>query len=381
MTCRQRVLAALDHREPDRVPIDIGGGTSTSIVVEAYDNLKRYLGIEGETRVLSKVYRSARLDPAVMERLGSDCYPLRAGSPVRQQAPPSEPGTYIDAWGVKWRQIIYAGGSFYWEVAASPLAEATLADLDRYAWPDPADPGYAAGVADEAKSLHEGTPYAVEASCGFYSLWEVAYALRGFQQLLTDLAAEPEFVAALLGRIHAINLEGTRRFLDAAGPYIDIFRMADDLASQKAPLMSPGTFRRLFKPLYREYIDSVRARTPARIVFHSDGNVVPLLDDLLEMGVDALNPVQPSAMGDTAALKARFGDRLGFVGGVDTQEVLPHGTLEQVRAEVHRRVRDLAPGGGYILAAVHSIQVDVPPENILAMADAAREFGRYPIAE
>jgi uroporphyrinogen decarboxylase len=379
MTSRERAVIALSRREPDRVPIDIGGGTSTSIVFEAYEELRKYLGVPGETKLLSKVYRSARLDERVMRRLGSDFYPLRSKSPVNWNPPPTDPGTLIDVWGVKSKQVPYREKGFYWEVSYCPLADASVQDVETYAWPDPADPGYTDRLAEEARALHEGTDFAIEASCGFYSFWELACSLRGYEQLLLDLAENKEFVSALLARILEINLEGTRRFLEQVGPYIDVFRAGDDLASQDNLLMSPGTFRQLLKPVYRKYLDFVKAKTQAKIVFHSDGNIVALLDDLAEIGVDAINPVQPSAVGDTAGLKRRFGHKLAFVGGIDTQTVLPFGSAAEVAAEVRRRIRDLGPQGGYVLAAVHSIQADVPPENILAMCDEVAVSGKYPL--
>jgi uroporphyrinogen decarboxylase len=379
MTSRERAVIALSRREPDRVPIDIGGGTSTSIVFEAYEELRKYLGVPGETKLLSKVYRSARLDKRVMRRLGSDFYPLRSKSAVNWNPPPTDPGTLIDVWGVKSKQVPYREKGFYWEVSYCPLADASVQDVETYAWPDPADPGYTDRLAEEARALHEGTDFAIEASCGFYSFWELACSLRGYEQLLLDLAENKEFVSALLARILEINLEGTRRFLEQVGPYIDVFRAGDDLASQDNLLMSPGTFRQLLKPVYRKYLDFVKAKTQAKIVFHSDGNIVALLDDLAEIGVDAINPVQPSAVGDTAGLKRRFGHKLAFVGGIDTQTVLPFGSAAEVAAEVRRRIRDLGPQGGYVLAAVHSIQADVPPENILAMCDEVTVSGKYPL--
>lgn len=389
MTSRQRVLTACRHQEPDRVPIDIGGGTSTTLVVEAYEALTRYLGLEtGETRTLSKQYRSARLDDAVLQRLGSDCYPLRGRSPAHWTPPPSEEGTYIDMWGVKWRQIWYRDFAFYWEVARAPLAEATVDDLDRYPWPDPNDPGLVAGLADEARSLYENTDYAIEASCGFYSLFETAYALRGYEQLFVDFLRNPDFVTALFQKLLEINLEGTRRFLDAAGKYIHIFRTADDLAAQNGLLISPKLYRKFIKPLQQRYFSYVKSNTDAILLYHSDGNVMPLLDDLIEAGIDAINPVQPSALGEPspdsrhslAKVKARYGDRLTFWGAIDTHQVLPYGTVADVREEVRQRIRELGAGGGYVLSSVHSILVDVPPENVLAMADAAREWGIYPLA-
>jgi uroporphyrinogen decarboxylase len=380
MTSRQRVMTALDHREPDRVPIDIGGGTSTTLVVEAYDNLKRHLGLSlGETQTLSKAYRSARLDKPVMQRLGSDCYPLRGRPPANWSPPPTEEGTFIDIWGVKWRQIYYRDNAFYWEVEQAPLRKATIDELDRYAWPDPHDPGLTAGLAEEAKTLFEKTDYALEASCGFYSFFETGYALRGYEQIFVDFVENPAFIEALFEKLLEINLAGTERFLDAAGPYIQIFRTADDLASQSNLLMSPLMYRRFIKPFQQKYFEFVKSKTEAKILYHTDGNITPLLDDLIEVGVDILNPVQPSALGDLAALKEKYGGRLSFSGAIDTHRVLPHGTVEEVRAEVKQRIRELGPGGGYILSSVHSILVDVPPENVLAMAAAAREFGVYPL--
>ncbi len=380
LTSRQRVLTALDHREPDRVPIDFGGGTSTTLVVEAYDNLKRHLDLDlGETRTLSKIYRSARLDEVVMQRLSSDCYPLRGRGPANWTPPPTEPGTFVDFWGVKWRQIYYRDNAFYWEVAKAPLAEATVDDLDRYPWPDTDDPGFVAGLADEARALHEGTDYAIEASCGFYSFFETAYALRGYEQIFMDFIQNPEFVSALFDKLLEINLAGTRRFLDAAGAYVDVFRTGDDLAAQNGLLMSPAMYRRFIKPVQEKYFAFVKAHTDARIFYHSDGNVEPLLDDLIEIGIDAINPVQPSALGDLNAIKARFGDRVTFWGAIDTHRVLPYGTAAEVAEEVRQRIRELGAGGGYVLSSVHSILVDVPPENVLAMADAARRYGVYPL--
>jgi uroporphyrinogen decarboxylase len=172
------------------------------------------------------------------------------------------------------------------------------------------------------------------------------------------------------------------KYLDAVGPYIDLITFSDDLGSQRAPLISPKMYRRMIKPYQAEVIAAIKRRSKAKVFFHSCGNVYPLIGDLIEIGVDVLNPVQVSAgeMGDTARLKREFGDRITFCGAVDTQWVLPHGTTDDVRSEVRRRIRDLAPGGGYILAAVHCIQPDVPPENVLAMFDEARVAGRYPLA-
>jgi uroporphyrinogen decarboxylase len=379
MTPRERVWAALNHQEPDRVPLDIGGGASTSIVVEGYEKLKQRWGVPGETRILSKIFRVARLDESVMQRLGSDCRPLGIKPPANWTPPSAEPGTFIDMWGITWRQAFYGNGNYYWELARSPLAEASSEDLESYPWPDLDDPGFTASLAEDVKALHEDTGYAIMADGGFKSFWELGYMLRGFEQSLMDLALNPEFISALMSKLLEINKKMTGRFLDIAGAYIHVFRTGDDLATQRGPLMSPQAFRRLIKPYYKEYFDFVRSKTDAKIFFHSCGNAVELIDELVEVGVEILNPVQVSAMGDTAELKARFGDRITFWGAIDTQRVLPNGTVEEVEAEVRQRIHDLAPGGGYVVGPVHNIQPDVPPENIVAMAEATRKYGTYPL--
>jgi uroporphyrinogen decarboxylase len=380
MTSRERVVAALNHREPDRVPVDIGGGGSTSISIESNERLMRHLGVEGRCAELSKLFRVAALDERVMQRLGSDCRPLRAQSPRHWTPPPSEPGTMVDIWGVTWKLQSFGESGCYWEIARSPLADASVADLDHYSWPDPLDPGFTAGLRAEAESLFTNTEYAIEASSGFSSFWELACNLRGLEQMLMDLLLNRRFVEALMEKVLEINLAGTERFLQEAGPYIQIYRTADDLATQSGLLMSLEMYRSRLKPYHRKYSDFVKSHTSAAILYHSCGNMTNLIDDLAEIGVDAINPVQVSAMAETAKLKSQFGDKITFWGGIDTQHVLPHGSVDEVTAEVRKRIQDLAPGGGFVLSAVHSIQADVPPENILAMAEAAQRYGSYPIS-
>jgi len=379
MSSRDRVMAALNHREPDRVPIDIGGGYSTSISVEGYERLKQYLGITKPSEALDDIFRIARVDTEVMRRLGSDCFPVVCGSPSNWTPPPSAPDQFIDLWGVKWKRVQYSEGCYYMELHESPLARARLKDLDDYPWPDPSDPGFTDGLREEVKTIYHETDYALMADSGFKSIWEQAFFLRGYQQLLLDLVRNPDFVSAFFSKILEINLVATARFLDEVGRYIHVVRTGDDLATQGDLTMSPGMYRRFLKPAYKRYIDLVRSKTKAKIFFHSCGNITRLIDELIDTGVDIINPVQVSAIKDTAALKAKFGERITFWGGIDTQHVLPRGSVDEVRSEVRQRIRDLGPGGGFVVAAVHNIQADVPPQNIVAMAEAVQEFGAYPL--
>lgn len=378
MTPRERVWAAVNHREPDRVPLDIGGGASTTIVVEGYERLRTHLGLKpAETRIMSKAMRLAELDEDALLILGSDCRPISIGTPSKARPAPSDPSLFVDSWGVTWRRADHPWG-YYFELHKHPLAEATIEDLDRYPWPDPLDPGFTKGLAAKAEELYQ-TPFALMADGGFKSFFELAYMLRGLPQLLMDLIADPAFVTALMEKLFELNAAGTRRFLEITGPYIQVFRTADDLATQTGLLMSPETYRAILKPVYKRYFDLIHSLTAAKIFYHSCGSVNGLLEDLIEIGVDILNPVQVSAMGDTAELKARYGDRLTFWGAIDTQHVLPHGSPEEVEMEVRHRMRDLGPAGGYVVGPVHNFQSDVPPANIVAVSRAVKSFGRYPL--
>jgi uroporphyrinogen decarboxylase len=377
LTSRERVMCALNHEEPDRVPLFIGTSGATTLLAPGYEKLKAHLGVQGKTQLLSRALQYARMDEVVLERLGSDGRPLlphRAPSAFDAGDYSQE---YVDEWGVRWQR---RSGGLYYEALEPPLAEATIDDLEKYPWPDLAHPSRFDELAEEARRLHEQTSYAVVAMSGV-SPHEQIYVMRGLDNWLVDLVANPEFAHALLRRVTDLMLASVTKLLETCGQHIDVIVTGDDLGMQSGPMMSPKLYRKMIKPYHAELLSAIKERTKAKIFFHSDGAVLPLIGDLIEIGVDLLNPVQVSAkgMGDTAYLKRKFGDRLSFCGAIDTRWVLPSGTPEDVRAEVRRRIADLAPGGGYIAASVHCIQPDVPPENVLAMCDEVAAAGQYPL--
>ncbi len=379
LTSRERVLYALNHEEPDRVPIFFGASGATTMLAPAYERLKNYLGTlrERETQVFWRALQYTLLDEEVMVRFGSDGRPLLLGpAPSTLERELSE-DSFIDNWGILWRRTL---GNYYFEVAKPPLQNATIEDIERYPWPDLAHPGRFEGLAHKARAIRDAG-YAVVALSGI-SPFEFSYVMRGVETWLTDLAANPDFAQALLRKLTDMMLASTIKLLEEAGEYIDVIITGDDLGSQNAPLISPKMYRRLVKPFHAELMAAIKSRTKAKIFYHSDGNIYPLIGDLIEVGIDLLNPVQVSAkdMGDTARLKREFGDRLSFCGAIDTQWALPHGTPDDVRREVRRRIKDLGPGGGYILASVHCLQPDVPPENVCAMFETALVEGQYPLA-
>ncbi|MBM4141994.1 MAG: hypothetical protein FJ225_00140 [Lentisphaerae bacterium] len=377
MTSRDRVLTALNHEEPDRVPLFIGTSGVTSVLGPGYECLKAHLGIKGgPIQWIAKQFQYTWLDEEVMERLGSDGRPVRPGPPLSSVAGEVSETELADAWGCHW---VRRPGVPYYEVMEPPLLNATIDDLDRYPWPDLMHPSRFDGLAARCKAVQDAG-YATVLMSGAM-LFEQAYVLRGVEQCLMDLAGDEEFYLALQDRIKRLALPYLRELCRQVGPYADVICIGDDLGSQDATLMSPATYRRLIKPHEAELLAAIHENSKAKVFFHSCGNVYDVIGDLIEIGVDLLNPVQVSAgpMQDTAQLKRDFGKRLSFCGAIDTRNVLPRGTTDDVRAEVRRRIRDLAPGGGYIASAVHCIQSDVPPENVVAMCEAVREFGRYPI--
>ena len=377
LTSRERMLTALNHEEPDRVPIFFGTSGVTTMLLPAYARFKELLGFSAPQRALSRSFQYALIDEEVMRRVGGDGRPLIPGPAASTLGADLGPNRFRDDWGVEWVQ---PPGAPYYHVAAAPLAGATIDDLETFPWPDFTAPERTRGLRDEARRLVEDEKCATVLMCGA-STHEFISMLRGLDNWLIDLVANREFAHALLRKITDLTVTNFSVLLDEVGDYVDIALMADDLGTQDAPIMSPRTYREMIKPYQAEQIAAIKERCDAKLFLHTDGSVYPLIGDFIEIGVDILNPVQVSArdMGDTARLKREFGRQLSFCGAVDTHSVLPNGSTDDVRAEVRRRIGDLGPGGGYILAAVHCMQPDIPPENALAMFDEARSAGAYPL--
>lgn len=375
MTKRERVLTAVNRQEPDRVPVDLGGTLATSMVDQAYRKLCRYLGLPEEVEYAHRLYLLARLPWTMVQRLEVDVVQLHLKPPAKWQPRRTfTDGSFEDEWGVVWSKP--EEGHYY--ISQAPFEkEATVAAVERHPWPDPEDPGRTRGLRQEAAALRQQTDAAV---CMYVHGRVLSFGqfMRGFENWLVDLKWNKTFVHALLERSTEIQMQMNARLLEAVGDNVDIVHVADDLGGQPGPLISPATYRELIQPYHERIFRALKEQAPVKLMLHSCGSVAVYLGDLIDIGVDILNPVQVSAVGmDTAWLKRQFGQHLCFWGGVDTQKVLPFGTPAEVRAEVRRRISDLASGGGYVLAAVHNIQKEVPPENVMAMLEAAREYGTY----
>lgn len=379
MTRRERVIAALEHREPDRVPL------SMSITIDAYNNLKRYLGIELEEDLRPGRWTEVPIHPLVAEKFGLDIIWLPTGKPHKKPRQSEDPDKWYDGWGVEWTKIRLPNGGYYNEMTDPPLKDATIDDLDDFDWPDPYDPGIVEGVREHYRHIHNDTEFAILTKFGG-AVFEQAWYLRGMEKFLLDMAENEEFVKALLKKITKVQMGLDGVLIEAAGEYVDVLRLSgEDMGTQENPIISLPMFRRIVRPhlerLWGYAKEMLQKKNPkAKIMLHSCGAIQPFISDWIDMKLDVLDPIQPLAKGmEPFELKAEFGEKLTFHGGIDAQHVLPFGTEEEVREHTRKYIKALAPGGGYICAPVHNVQGDVPPENLVAMRDAVEEFGYYPI--
>jgi uroporphyrinogen decarboxylase len=382
MNSRERVTLALNHKEPDRIPIDLGGTIVTSITRSSYIELKRHLGMPQEDfAMLDYVQQLPYLDEALMQRFGADFRMVQlpaATAPGLKLFREGDYYAFIDRWGSKLHMPV--DGGLYFDWVDFPIKEPTLEALDAYRWPAPDPVELHVRLGQQAKELYETTEYALVGSAVIGGgIFEQPARTMGLPNFLMALVAEPAFADRMMDRITDIYIESCNRYLDQVGKYIQVFTFWDDVCGQDGWLIKPELYRKMIKPKQRRLVEAIKKKTDAKLFYHSCGAAFDLIPDLIDLGFDILNPVQVSAKGmDTKRLKATYGSDITFWGGgVDTQRVLPFGTPEEVRDEVKRRIDDLAPGGGFVFAAVHNIQAYVPPENIVTAFDTALEYGWY----
>jgi uroporphyrinogen decarboxylase len=387
VTSRERTLTALAHREPDRVPADflatpqVWDGLVSHLAVEPADVPADWLDPEREAvlrrleidlRVLSYDMfctppESVLEEGAVVDWWGS----LDRSTPNRMWRQRLADGTTRDVWGIHRRAVGPELGA-YDELESFPLQAAeSIGDLERYRWPEP-DWWDFGPLPDLVRRLDPEGRHHLRWRIG--SVFETAWQLRGMQELLVDLVAEPEIPRYLMGRIADVHVENTRRVLDLVGDRLDLVYLYDDVAAQNSLLISPQTWRGEIRPHHARLVELAHGRG-VPVMYHCDGAVVPLIPELIELGVDVLNPIQPDARGmDPRALKDAFGDRLAFHGGVDIVTTLPRGTPDEVADEVRHLVDVLGENGGYVLCSSHHVQPDTPVENVLAMYEPSLRY-------
>jgi len=385
MSGRERILSALAHQEPDHVPFDLAGTVDSGIHKDAYQNLLSHLGMNKKRiKICEFIQQVAAVDEEVARKLNIDTRGvfLSAAADLfyldMQREEHYE--TFVDPFGVKWFKPI--GTGLYYDMKGQPplSGKITIKDIKNHPWPEPSSPALIEAMEREAQRLFKETDAAIVLAAGDAGILERAQWVRSFVGFLTDLISNPSLATSLLDLLTDMHIRYWDEALDAMGDLVQIVVEADDLGMQDRPLISPKLYRQLIKPRHKRIFSFIKSKAPnVHIFFHTCGSVYDFIPDLIDAGVDILNPVQVSAAKmDTKKLKKEFGDVLTFWGGgVDTQRILPRGTPNEVKDEVKRRIDDLAPGGGFIFNAVHNIQADVPPENILAMWEALQEYGKY----
>jgi uroporphyrinogen decarboxylase len=378
MTPRQRVQIALAHKEPDTVPLALGGGPY-GLVDDLYLRLVKHLDLGEPVRPFRTGHSISYMDDRLLARLGTDlryCWPgLLPNSPVTRG---EDEDTFYDSYGQVWKRALP-----YYYTGEGILKEASsIDDIERLVrWPDLADPRWTQGVRERAQILHEETDYfVVMRMVASHGPFQTACDLRGTEAFLVDMALNPDFAHTLLDKV-TTAIEGLLKLaLRAGGKYFNMIELpGDDYAGNTNLLISPAMFRRFIKPCIERLIKVIKEHNPhINIMFHSDGAITKLLPDLISMGVDVIHPLEPLAATDIPAIKGQFGKQVSFLGGIDISHAMP-GTREDVIAETKLRISQLASGGGYILAPSNHLQADVPTENVITLLETAREFGRYPI--
>lgn len=386
MNSRERILRTLNHEEPDRVPFDMGGTVITGIQAKAYRKLRDYLGLpKKEIKIIDILQQLAQVDDDVMDYLKVDVRNLspRSTASFNIQIKDSVDGqyhTFKDEYGIGWRMPKDDG--LYYDMYTHPLdGNITEEDVERYQLPDPLEPSRFLGLRETASKILKEEKRALIIGNMSAGIFELYMWTRGFMDGYTDWAGNQDLAKKMLHKYMDLQLAYWERMFEVMdGIPIDVVQMADDLAGQSRMLISSASYQKMLKPFHKEMFDYIHSKTDAKIFFHSCGAVYPVISDLIEIGVDILNPVQVSAGNmDSAKLKEEFGKDITFWGGgVDTQNAFDERyTPDEVRADVRKRLEDLMPGGGFVFNTVHNIQGNVPPENIMAMWETLQEYGKY----
>ncbi len=399
MTSRERVLAAINHQEPDRVPLDLGSTGATSIYVGAYTRLRQALGIAHDPARVADVWQMlAWVERPVVQALGVDVlivprlvqpfgmcadrwrpWHLDDGTPVQMPAN-FEPVADEDG-----NLCLYQDGELVGKKAPSGLYFDRMIEFKVYDPLPPVETFKLSVFSDQelawcrqwAETLRRETDKALVGESGL-----ILGRWGSYQEWMYTVAADPGYVRAFYDRKIENLLANIRLYAEAVGDNLDIVGFGEDFGTQRGLMISPRTFRELVAPYYKRLFDWVHHHTSWKVFFHCCGGIYPIIATLIECGVDILNPVQTSAAGmNPGKLKAEFGDRLVFWGGgVETQTTLPFGSLDEIRTQVRERIGLLGAGGGFVFAPIHNIQADVSTDRLLAMFEAVRDYGRYPLA-
>jgi len=382
MNSRERIQLALNHKEPDRIPFDLGGTPMSGMHHIAYKNLRAYLGLpEVEIRIVDVIQQLAAIDQDLADRLNIDIHNIAPRSSSKYNLVYRDEGdysAYTDEWGIGWRSPKKDG--LYYDMYSWPLEKFDSAEAikTQYQWPDADDPNRFEGLRERAlETIEEGKAVVVGSLSAGIS--EMHAWTRGFEAYFTDFYLHPDLAEYIMDTVVELKMRYWEKVLEQVGDLADVVIEADDLAGQKNLFFRPEQYRKYIKPRHTKLFSFIKARTKAKLFYHCDGALIPILWDLIESGIDILNPLQKSAAGiDYSAIKNEYGQDISFWGaGVDTQRVFDQGTPEEVREDVRSNIEIMAPGGGFVFTPIHNTQASVTPENYMAMWETLQEFGHY----
>jgi len=377
MNRRERLMKVLDHKEPDKVPLDFASTTVTSIGIGAYKNLLEYLKMEPEhSPVISHIHQGIvypRED--VLTHYDIDFRPVYMKKSPRghvQQVLPDD--CFLDEYGTVWKKGLYDYSPIKY-----PFIDYSMDDLKKVKWPDPYDPERVSGLKERTRKLYYETDYVIVGDIICRGPFETAVKLRGYEEFLMDMHLDPQFAETLLNDITENIIGLWDVYLNEIGNYAHVVCQGDDLGTQTALIISPEMYRKFIKPCHKRIYDFIHKRTNAKIFMHSCGSIYEIIPDLIEVGVDILNPIQRSAANmDIVTLKKNFGNDICFWGGgIDVQQVLLNASMDEIDEEIKRAFDVMAPGGGYVFALTHNVHIDVTSDRLNKAYEAAMKYRAY----
>ena len=376
MSRRTDFLKTLNHEEPDNLILDLGGCPQSNMDGKSMYILLKHLGYDIPEKIdRLRFGKTRRIDERLLQRFDIDTRSIgEIYMPQDSLYRIISEDEYVDEWGIKW---VYAN-DMYWEQTCWPLKGATIQDLDNFRWPNPdsIDMKLVEADARKAKQLWEETDYIVCAEHPVYGVFELGCWMCGFDDFLLRMYMEPDFVMKFFEKIWQYQKRVIEIYYSALGKYIHYTTSGDDFATQQNLFMPVEVFNEFIKPFFKERIAFTKTLTDAAFLHHSCGSVFSLIPELIDSGVNILNPIQPKAIDmEPERLKTAYGDRIVFHGGIDTQVILPFGSKESIEKAVRDTIGIMNRNGGYIFSAAHNIQEDVPPQNVVYMFDEARRSG------
>jgi uroporphyrinogen decarboxylase len=385
MTPRERVMCALNHKEADKVPLDFGSTMETTISIKAYKQLKEYLHLCEDKPIRTKMLTAqfADVDPEISEFIGSDSRGVQPDIPdtfdvkFRDE---KEYSYYVDEFGITWRKPIVDG--LYYDMFKHPLSEAEeLEDITPYKFPDMKEPSRYDKIGKRIDILREDGKYPIIFDNNFGNgIFQMCNHLMGYDVFLVLMALRDPAADYILDKVTEEKMELWDEILTRYGDKIDIAKELDDLGTQVSLFLSPDDYRHFIKPRLKKLVNFIKSKSPdIKMMMHSCGSIKPLIPDLIDCGIEILNPIQYTATNmDLLDLKKEFGKDITFWGGgIETQKIMPFGTVQEVKDEVKKNTEILMKDGGFVFAQVHSLQYGVPCENMMAMWDTAKEVGVY----